>query len=258
MGSIQKTLRWLYQFESVKKAKPFLRPVKHAIFGKSDIYRWVDLIALARRHDDVRVVFDVGAAIGEKTDLFLSTFPLAKVYCFEPQRRSFERLLKRLAKHAARIHAFPLGLYDTNDKLCLRLASYADASSLLPLAGLENHSIREVATEPVEVRRLDDVVRDLGVNHIDLIKIDVEGVELEVIEGGLDTFAHLVDNAIIEISPLRKGVRSGDHIKVFQLLHQVGFTFIGCDVDYFFSKDPHVLRHFRLIGPGESSLLPTR
>jgi len=46
---------------------------------------------------------------------------------------------------------------------------------------------------------------------------------------------------IIEISPLRKGPHSDSHIRVFECLHKAGFSFIGCDVDYFFSKDPGVL-----------------
>jgi len=93
--------------------------------------------------------------------------------------------------------------------------------------GYENTNIKEIGTKKIRLLKLDEFVNKEKIAKIDLIKIDVDGVEKEVIEGGADTFKNKIDNAIIEISPLRKGVHSSDYIDVFKYMHEAGFTFVG-------------------------------
>ena len=234
----------VWQYDSAKAVKERLRPVKHAIFGKNGIYRWLDVISTSRRANPVQVVFDVGAAVGDKTITFLHTFPQAVVYCFEPQKASFARLSKRTGCFARRVKLFNVGLYDKTCTLSLRITSYNDASSILPMAGLEDTSIKETGAQEIKVYRLDEFLAEQDVPIIDLVKIDVEGVEKEVLAGAAGTLAQKILNVIVEISPLRKGAHSNDHIEVFRRMHDAGFTFVGCDDDYFFTKDPAVLSRY--------------
>jgi hypothetical protein len=101
----------------------------------------------------------------------------------------------------------------------------------------------EVGTEAVTLRRLDGCLAELSATAIDILKVDVEGVEKEVLQGAAHALA-ITDNVLVEISPLRKGPHSNDHIEVLTLLHDAGFTLMGQYVDYWFSKDPHVMRMF--------------
>lgn len=243
---LSKILNKLYEYDSVRSIKDYLRPIKHFIFGKSDIYFVVEEIKKARGEEKpVRVVFDVGAAFGDKVLTFLRSFPQATIYCFEPQRESLERLKRRTAHYKERIKIFNFGLLNKNSYVELNITSYKDASSILPLQKyMREQEIQKIEKRKIKVWRLDDFVKQQKIEHIDLIKIDVEGVEKEVLEGGKDTFKDRIDNVFIEISPLRRGPHSRDYVDIFKFLYKSGFSFIGHYGDYFFSKDNSLLKRY--------------
>lgn len=240
---VSRGLERLYRYECVRAAKDRLRPLKHLLLGKDDIYLVADLINRARGgRRPVRVVLDVGAAWGDKAVTFLTAFPDCTVYCFEPQRASRARLERRVARWGARAVICDYGLYDENRTVDLRLCSYADASSLLGVPPhMRRDGKREVGTETIPVRRLDDCLAQLGIRAVDLLKVDVEGVEREVLEGAGRALT-AVENVFVELSPLRRGPHARDHLAVLTLLHDAGFTLMGHYGDYWFSKDPDVIR----------------
>jgi FkbM family methyltransferase len=242
---LSRALERLYRYDGVRSAKDRIRPLKHLLFGKDDVYLVVDLITRARAgRRPVRVVLDVGAAWGDKAVTFLTAFPESTVHCFEPQRASRARLRRRVARFGGRAVIHEYGLYNENRTVDLRLCSYPDASSLLALpAPMRRDGKREVGAEAISVRRLDDCLDELGIAAVDLLKIDVEGVEREVLDGARRALG-IVENVFVEISPLRRGPRSGDHIAVFRLLHDAGFTLMGQYGDYWFSRDPDVIRRW--------------
>jgi hypothetical protein len=53
----------------------------------------------------------------------------------------------------------------------------------------------------VETRTLDDLVRDTGLEVVDLVKIDVEGHELEVLKGAKNAIERFLPTIFIEYSP---------------------------------------------------------
>jgi len=235
----------LWEYDSALTAKERIRPLKHFIFGKSDIYYVLTVVARARvGADPVKVVFDIGAAFGDKTRTFLRTFPWARVYCFEPQSLARERLKRRVSRWKDRVEIFDFGLSNENCSAILKLYSHRDASSLLPIPHfMQEQGNREVGVETISLRRLDDCLPTLGISRIDFMKIDVEGAERELLEGSSRTLG-VTDNVYVEIEPLRNGLHSRHHIEVFQLLHKVGFTFIGQYGDFWFSRDLSVLKRY--------------
>ncbi len=233
--SFRSLLAKLYQYEWAKRMKNALRPLKHALFGKEGIYRAMDEVA--RLHggaDKVRVIFDVGAATGEYALHFLKYFPRATLYCFEPLESSFRALERRMQPYRDRVKLFNHGLSNVDGNIAFHIAPYADASSAL------NKGIPGTVSATVRMRRLDDVVKELGLTAIDFAKVDVEGTEREVLEGGRETFKNAVTSAFIEIQPQFKGYYARDYIEVFDVLQKSGFGFGGAFEDYFFSKRlPH-------------------
>ena len=55
------------------------------------------------------------------------------------------------------------------------------------------------------------------------MKIDVEGVELEVLKGGIQTLQDKVNGIILEVSFVRKGRKSDNYIKIFEFLNKCNF-----------------------------------
>ena len=58
------------------------------------------------------------------------------------------------------------------------IVSYRDSSSIL---SSPRYKKEEIEIRKIKVQRLDDFVKEYNIKHIDLIKIDVEGVEKEVL-----------------------------------------------------------------------------
>jgi len=227
-----------FRNEPMRKVKDGLRPLKHALVGKEGIYKAIELAQGFEKQvgKEVLTVFDVGAAIGEAAVPMLKAFPRAQVYCFEPLPDSFKKLTERTKKFGDRIHRLHFGLYNADAEQTFYVwDGHHDGSSVIkPPAIQKNHEIK------IKTRTLDDVCKELGITHIDFMKIDVEGVEKEMLEGGRHMLPH-VDNVFVEISPHRKGF-SHDYIDVFEQLHAAGFTFMGMFGDFFFTRLWHPTR----------------
>lgn len=175
------------------------------------------------------VVFDIGANVGDVSRYMLHYFPAATVYGFEPCSSTYERLLHNVdqAGFKERFRPFRLGFFDAETTGTLQVASAHGANSLLTANDeylAVNPHISAVDTEEIPLARLDDFVARQGISHIDLVKIDVEGVELQVLRGGADTFAHKVDTLILEVSFVRTARNNGEYLRLFQLLHGYGFA----------------------------------
>ncbi len=131
-----------------------------------------------------KVIYDIGANIGTWTLLARSVYPAAAVHCFEPLSGHLEQL-RRATAALPGITPYQVCLGSAPGEAKLRVLDFSDASSLLPLAreGEKQWSLREARQETVNVARLDDWVAAHGLPAPDLLKLDVQGFELEVLKG---------------------------------------------------------------------------
>lgn len=217
--------------------KDAIRPLKHALFGKKRIYKVIEMVddRECKAGSKVTTVFDLGAAIGEAALPIARAFPEATVYCFEPLPDSFARLKTRTKPFSSRMQYFNYGLYDHEGRVGFNVLQNRDASTILPIADLPvaKEGAKKIS---IQVRCLDDIVSELGIKKIHFIKVDVQGVEKEVFEGGRETLKNCVDNVFVEIDQTLQVRHSRNYIDVFELLHEAGFSFIGVWGDFFFSK----------------------
>lgn len=179
---------------------------------------------------DARVILDVGANIGRVAEAALRTYPDSEVHCFEPVSTTFSMLRHRLARFGSQVHLHPYGLSNTNGEVTINLTSFHGANSIHPQARLHkqlNPHVTEVGTERILLKRLDDLAGELP-STCDIIKIDVEGHELQVLEGGEAFIRDRVDTVLIEISLMRD--QSWEHqcvFDIFAVMRKLGFSLIN-------------------------------
>jgi FkbM family methyltransferase len=135
------------------------------------------------------IVFDVGAHTGEWSSQALLVNPHVDLHCFEPSQRSFNRLKTQGFGRRVIFNNFGLGASNCRKTLYL-FEDLGEGNSLYLRRGLESRDgfKPQDMTEQVEIRTLDSYCMESKIAEIDFLKIDVEGNELEVIEGGKDVF----------------------------------------------------------------------
>jgi FkbM family methyltransferase len=185
--------------------------------------------SLSRLGPDLKMVFDVGANVGDMTMSMCKWFPDATVHAFEPYSKTFEILRTRVeaSPYRDRVRLHNLGFYDKKGTAPLHVTSFHGANSLVavsPAYHVFNPHIREEGSEDVQLVRLDDFVAEAGITQIDLMKVDVEGAEFEVFAGGVSTLSSMIDTILCEMSFARFPRERGEYIRVFQMLQDCGFA----------------------------------
>ncbi|OOQ61022.1 FkbM family methyltransferase [Mucilaginibacter pedocola] len=145
-------------------------------------------------------IFDVGSNVGTWTLLAKAIFPNARIDAFEPlqdQNLQFEENCKRLDN--IYLHKFCLGSEEAAG--IINVSSYPDSSSLLEATPLEfeHFKIKKESELSVEVKRLSGLIDNSTVPLPDLIKLDVQGFELEVLKG-LGEYLNSISYVICEVS----------------------------------------------------------
>lgn len=142
---------------------------------------------------------DVGANIGQTMFKILSLDSARQYIGFEPQVSCCCRIQQFLKEHHISNYAIlPVGLANKNGtvKLYLRRDTYDSTVSMVKHFRPESfYTSRRYAY----VRKGDEVISELQVTSVSAIKIDVEGAELEVIEGLLDTIGAKMPFIIFEV-----------------------------------------------------------
>jgi len=129
------------------------------------------------------VIFDVGANIGNYSLLLNNNFEnKAKIYSFEPSKKTFERLSLNTRKEK-NINLYNLGFGDKNEKITLY--SNSDESGLASIykRKLGHFKIEMGQSEEVEIKTIDEFCKNANIKHIDFLKLDVEGNEKKVLDG---------------------------------------------------------------------------
>lgn len=148
----------------------------------------------------IRCIYDIGANVGAWSLLAKAVIPGATVEAFEPLDQHCERFRRELdGVKGVRLHTVALGPQNTTAKL--RVTNHSDSSSLLSLtnAGHTGLGVQEVEQVPALVRRLDDYRVESGLPLPDLIKLDVQGYEIEVLKGAPECLCS-VKAVIAEVS----------------------------------------------------------
>lgn len=148
------------------------------------------------------VVIDIGANVGQFTLLAMIDWRPEKIVAFEPLASAGRKYRKAFgSRRDVVLHQVAIGS-DASEQT-LHITSRSDCSSLLPVGSLQASGFPgsdEVGLEPVSVAPLATYVSgaDLEQRTV-LVKIDVQGYELEVL-AGLEPILRGLDLVLVELS----------------------------------------------------------
>lgn len=138
---------------------------------------------------------DIGANIG------LYTLESARivgdngvVYAFEPNSENYRHLLRNTElNNLENVKAMNFGIGDERTKISLRLPKNGNKGEYT-IGDVEGEII-----EDVNIEKMDDVVKKEDINKINLVKMDIEGAEIDALKGMRETINKYRPVFLIEI-----------------------------------------------------------
>lgn len=150
-----------------------------------------------RSAKSARVVLDIGANTGLFSLGAGAASPTAKIFTFEPLPR-----IAQLAQHNASLNPdFDITVVQKAVGESSATATLHDPGGFQPTSAslLADFIDGQKEGINVDVIRIDDFVTEMDVTSVDLIKLDVEGVEEFALRGMQDTIAKYLPDLFVEV-----------------------------------------------------------
>lgn len=185
--------------------------------------------ALDRAHIEPAMVLDVGAHIGYHGLCFAARYPQSRVVAFEPNPVNADRTTEQLNLNPAisgRMELRREALAEVDGDMDLYASPFIEDQTssgghlahVRPAHGAELYQKAGFQPYRVQVRRLDSLVKEMAWAGIGLIKIDVEGAEEMVLDGGMKTLREQRPVLLIELHSVACAVG------VMARLNEVGYV----------------------------------
>ena len=177
-------------------------PSFHVLFGGGEgflNYEKLERDEIVKLLPERGVFLDIGANVGLFTFSICERMPRVRVHAFEPHPELFKCLEETVASNRLSneitLHAVALGKKAGHFRLFLDESDSGGHS--LKQEVLQNNKL-ESSSHRVRVIPLDDLAEVQSLDRIDVIKIDVQGAELECVSGAARTFEKFRPAILIE------------------------------------------------------------
>jgi FkbM family methyltransferase len=151
-------------------------------------------------------VLDVGANEGQFLGMLLAGLPdSTQIHCFEPSVSAFSRL-SSMASSFPRVFLNRCAIGRQSGEGTLHYDREGSGLASLTKRDISHVGLSFEGSEPVQIRTIDEYCSDRSIDRIHLLKLDIEGHELDALQGA-------------------RGMFSRDRIDY------VTFEFGGCNID---------------------------
>ncbi len=198
------------------------------------------------------IIVDAGANIGLAAIYFANRFPHSTVIAIEPEDSNFEMLVRNSApyENITPIHA---ALWNENKNISLVDPGLGNSGFMTEDVGERN---RESPNSIHSTRGMtvDRIMDEQGIEHIDILKIDIEGAEREVF-GEPSRWITRVDSLIVELHERMKPgctLSFSDAVEEFDTKWTQGENVVVSRRDGCLNA-PHIESLESLTRPGQSS-----
>jgi FkbM family methyltransferase len=163
-------------------------------------------------------VVDVGASRGQFSLVCRRVNPAAKIVGFEPLPEP-ARIYRTLFADDPNVRLCETALGAASGKMTMHISARDDSSSLLPIASAQTENYPgsgEVGTREVAVTTLGEAISHQEMGHHNMLKIDVQGYELEVLKSA-DALLPYFEFIYVECSyvPLYEGQPMAEDVIAF-------------------------------------------
>jgi len=204
------------QILQVQGPKVFLHKLKKFLFYSD--YNTDTKKIIKKYSADYNIFIDIGTNVGAIVLDIANHF--SKSICFEPSTQNYDKFMENLkASKLCNIIPYKCALSDT--KGIRKLFLSPDSSERHRLYETPNE---KCTSEDVEVNTLDDILETLEISEKVIIKMDVEGSELNVLKGSRKILQK--DCVIIsEFSPRLMNVNNTNPSDYVLFLKKMGYSF---------------------------------
>lgn len=144
-------------------------------------------------------VLDVGAHFGYFAKEFARLYRgQCQVLCFEPVDYT-RSILQIVVGRMPNVKIFDEALADSDGEQEISIPIKASGWIGPGLAHMGREESRNFITQKIRLRRLDDVATEQGLKRLDFVKCDVEGAELLVFRGGIESLKHFHPTVLCEV-----------------------------------------------------------
>lgn len=159
-----------------------------------NVFSDVPIVVIEKYCPEDGVVIDLGANIGAVFCSASVVAPKGTIYAYEASKKIYGYADKALKTNKIKnVELYNIALSEKKGTLKF----YEDPNFL---AGSRVANANNKATSTVKAMPLDDLVKDLGIKKIDILKIDVEGHEEEVLKGAQQTLKKYKPMCLIEFN----------------------------------------------------------
>ena len=186
----------------IHKLKKFTKLIKNQIWRRGLLNNIAANIELENLIKDLKfeTILDVGSNKGQFILLVESLFKNKIVYSFEPIKEILQKQ-KIFFEYKNNIYFFNIGLGEKSEKKVFYITNRKDSSSFLKFHknDIKNSDYKIDEERIVEIKALDKVISSTQLVRPILLKIDVQGYELNVLKGCSDLLKK-TSYIIVEVS----------------------------------------------------------
>jgi len=212
-----------FSFRGIKLKVDISKQMGNTIFWRG-AHDWAPIFVLEKLIKEGDTIIDIGANQGEYA-LWAArkTGKTGQVHAFEPLTSIYSQLKENIRlNRALPIIPHQTGLSDKPGKL--KLYSHDNynegVNTLFPDPARQSKVLEEI-----ELSTLDHEVERIGLKKIDLIKIDVEGAELMVLNGGRATLKKHLPILFLEFNEKAFLIAGYSSTDILSLLEELGYSF---------------------------------
>lgn len=193
---------------------------------KFSVTSYLMISRLIKQGVSPKTVIDVGANVGQFAVAAAKLFPNVRVYSFEPVPDCAEKLRKNVSG-LGNVVVYPFALGKTEGQTPFHVNTHSHSSSVLPLSETHTNAFpeaRETQVIDIKLSTLDKVFATVEFQSPVLLKLDVQGYEMQTLRGGVETLKR-VDYVVLEASfePLYE--REPLFMDIVRMMEEQGFRF---------------------------------